>query len=197
MNSRGFTLLELVVALTIFAVMATIAYSGLAASLFARSTLEQESRQWQSLQLAISRLDRDLRYLAERDVRDENAALQPALLGQAHWMELTLAGRANPAKLPRASLQRVRLQWSNRAVTRLAWPVLDRARGIQPEVSDLLESVSRIEFRYLKDGQWLDQWPPEESGESPLPQAISVVLDHEIAGRIERLYQVASRRPAS
>ena len=201
--ARGFTLLELVVALAIFAVMSTLAYSGLNATLRAREGLSSDSEQWRELQLAVAILDRDLRYISRRAIRDENGEQQDALRGRSTWFELTRAGWANPAGLPRASLQRVHYRWQSGPLQRLTWPVLDRTLGTDSQFEPLLESVERLEFRYLANGQWHDQWPlPGRQGAASdpdhLPEAISVVLAHETLGHIERLYQIpASVAPAN
>lgn len=191
MNARGFTLLELVVALGLFAVLSTLAYGGLRATLFSQGVLEAESRQWTELQLAVARLDRDLRYVAERTIRDENGEPQPALSGATRWLEFTRAGWANPAAQPRASLQRVRWQWERDALQRLAWPVLDRSSDSGADVAAVIERLDRIEFRYLRDDQWIDAWPPPDGNQAAngaLPRAVSVRLEHPALGRIERLY---------
>jgi general secretion pathway protein J len=50
-TARGFTLLELLVALAVFAIMATAAYSGLRNVLFTRAAVEEQNRRLAAVQL--------------------------------------------------------------------------------------------------------------------------------------------------
>src|SRR3954468_14849373 len=57
---RGFTLVELLVALAIFAILAGFAYRSLAAMLEAREALRDNARKWRDVAVFVSRLERDL-----------------------------------------------------------------------------------------------------------------------------------------
>ena len=59
-SSRAFTLVELLVALAIFAVLAGFAYRGLQAMLDNREALQKETRKWRDVALFVGRIERDL-----------------------------------------------------------------------------------------------------------------------------------------
>src|SRR5690242_17423935 len=59
-RAAGFTLVELLVALAIFALLSAFAFRGLNAMLESRATLERESRKWRDVTLFVGRLERDL-----------------------------------------------------------------------------------------------------------------------------------------
>jgi general secretion pathway protein J len=75
-HARGFTLLEVLVAVTIFALLGMAAYSGLDAVLKARARLDDENRQWRSVALFWVRLERDLSAFVERPARLRGSAPQ-------------------------------------------------------------------------------------------------------------------------
>ena len=69
-RSEGFTLLELMVAVAVLAVMGAIAYQGLASMARAAGATQEASDRYGSLTFAMSMLERDLRGAIPRGVRD-------------------------------------------------------------------------------------------------------------------------------
>ena len=59
-RQRAFTLVELLVALAIFAIMSGAAYRALTSMLDSREALQKESRKWRDVALVVGRLERDL-----------------------------------------------------------------------------------------------------------------------------------------
>src|SRR4051812_20313935 len=62
----GFTLVELLVALAIFALLTAFSYRGLNAMLESREALQKESRKWRDVTLAMGRLERDVAAVLDR-----------------------------------------------------------------------------------------------------------------------------------
>ncbi|MFO7642096.1 MAG: type II secretion system minor pseudopilin GspJ [Candidatus Competibacteraceae bacterium] len=194
---RGFTLLELLVALAVFAILATAAYSGLRNVLFTRVAVEAQTQRLAAVQLAIHRLIQDLEQAAPRGIRDEYGEPQAAMLGDelaGERLILTRAGWANPLGQPRASLQRVAYRLRDGQLWRLYWPVLDRGGLIEPRETRVLDQVREFRIRFLdQSGSWRNDWPPPASAGSspqdlaPLPRAVEISLTLEDWGEITRL----------
>ncbi len=192
-RTAGFTLLELLVALAIFAVIGAAAYSGLASVLDTRQALAADSAQLQQLQLAFGWLRRDIEQAAPRPVRDRSGDWQPALTGDDQattLLALTRDGRDDPLGLPRSALERLSYQLRNGRLLRLSWPVLDGAAATGAQTSVLLTHVRNLHIRFLNaDNRWLEHWPA--SSEAPrnlLPRAIEVRLTLAGWGRLRRLF---------
>ncbi len=202
MRASGFTLLELLVALAVFAMVSLMAYSGLRAVLQSKQVTEQHAQRIQHLQSAVLMLERDLSQVALlRGIRDEygdrQEALRTADFGSI-TLEFTRAGWRNPISMPRSTLQRVAYGVEEESLRRFSWTVLDRAQQGTPNQVVLLDGVRDMRLRYLAEtGEWHDQWPPAglaQTSAVPFPQALEIILELEDMGEIRRLLPLL--RPA-
>lgn len=198
---RGFTLLELIVALAVFAVMATMAYSGLQSVLDARARTEQHAQKLAALQTAFFWLGRDIEQAVPRGVRNPYGEPVKALLAEQmaeYGLELTHAGWSNPfasEKRQRSMLQRVAYRVHEKKLLRKYWFDLDREYNSAAFETVLAEDVNTMEMRYVDHNlQWQTQWPPPDSKEV-MPLAIEINLDIEGIGKISRLFRVPEGPP--
>lgn len=163
-SARGFTLLELMVALAIFAVVAALAYGGLSQVLAGGQRAEQRLDELAALQRALTLLERDLLQAAPRGIRDEYGDPQPPFKGDGTVMELTRAGAPNSTGRPLSTLRRIAWRVDGERLLRLTWSVLDRAPDSAPLEAEVLTGVTRWQLRYRgDDGEWQAQWPTEQT----------------------------------
>ena len=105
---RGFTLLELMVAIAIFVIFSAMAYGGLMTVLNARADIEDSLEDTRQLQMALFRLEQDIEQIRARPIRDDFGDPRPAvLLDELQRLEVTRGGRRNPMKLQISHLERV------------------------------------------------------------------------------------------
>lgn len=189
---RGFSLIELLVALVIFATMAAIAYAGLGAVTRTRTTLETRERELAALGRTLTFVERDLRASAWRPVRDGEGRDLPALLGQAEFLELSTHGRGHALGPDLGMVERVGYLRDADGLHRLRWPVLDRVRTTVPDRRLILPDVEHVRWRYLTaDGRWHDQWPPPAGAlATTMPVAVEFTLTHATLGEIRRLVEL-------
>ncbi len=199
-RQQGFTLLELMLAVAIFALLSVMAYSGLRAILDGRESIEAHQQELGRLQMAMTLLSRDLLQFQARPVRDGfGSPLDPLVTAPSNLpqLELTRGGWRNPLQEPRAELQRVAYHIEEGALMRWYWPVLDRAQDSQPRRSQLLEGMIGLEIRLLDEKQkWHTQWPPQQQDPDatpPLLKAIEITLETQHWGSIKRLFPLEGR----
>jgi general secretion pathway protein J len=189
-RQRGFTLLEVVVAVALFALISALAYGGLQSVLQARAQMDEQAQRLARLQFAVGLIERDLRAAAARPVRDVLGQRLPALTGTSTGIELSRHGHANALAQPRAEIERAAYSRRQETLQRLRWPTLDRAPGTQPEITDLMEGVRELRFRYFsRDGRESDRWPPPRSN-ATLPTRVEVELQVDGIGRIRRVLEL-------
>lgn len=187
-TTRGFTLIEVLVALAIFALVAAAAYASIAQLATVQSVLDEKHKRLREVQLAVGTLERDLRDAMNRSVRNSDGVVEPALIGRGDTLRLGRSGRANPMAQARANVERVDWRWQKEGIERRAWPFIDGARFDQAEEVVLLTRVSRVQFTFLgNDGRWLDQWPaPNSTTAERLPKAVRFSIETADYGTIER-----------
>lgn len=197
---RAFTLIEVLVAVAIFGILAALAYGTLSRTLTSADILTLRMERLADIQRAVRYLGDDFMQMAPRPVRDElGDNFVPTLstdFESNFSVELTRGGWSNPAGLPRGTLQRVAYRLEERELIRYHWPVLDRTLSNEPIAHVLLDEIDSIEFRFMQEnGEWTDQWPPSTRA-GPLglrlrPRAVEIVLALADEGEISRLFEVA------
>jgi len=208
-DQSGFTLLELLIASIVFAIMAMMAYGGLDNVIDISQSSKKSLERLRQVQQGVTIMSRDFSQLVQRPIRDEFGTVKPALIAGAdvdRLVELTRGGRLNPAGLLRSSLQRVAYRLEDETLIRLHWSNLDRAQAEEPRETVLLDEVEEISIRFLdENAEWQEQWPPLNAsagtGDSasfgdgqnilPPPLAIEIVLTLKDWGEIRRLYATA------
>jgi general secretion pathway protein J len=192
----GFTLLELMVALSIFAVISVLSYGGLNSVLRQRTVTTAEAERLGELQKIYLLMQRDLEQVVPRPVRGEYGDSLPPLSGNAAF-QFTRGGWSNPLGNPRSSLQRIGYAWTDSKLVRYAWGVLDRAQDTQPLEQELSDQFTGMDVRFMTDkNNWLTQWPDPSQlvvgGPAPetLPAAVEITLHHKAYGDLVWLFRL-------
>lgn len=160
-RSRGFTLLEIIVVVGIFAIFAVLAYGGLQSVLRTRTQVEAAQQRLAELQKAYVRLRDDFQQVRNRPVRDNYGDLQPAFKGADNApVEFTRGGWRNPLFQPRSTLERVAYKLDDGALHRLSWRLLDRAQDTPAVDVVLLGEVTDLRWRFFDaQREWQTLWP--------------------------------------
>lgn len=197
---RGFTLLEVVIAIAIFAGIFVVAQQMFSQAVDSRDRLNEAASRLETQQLLLTWLTMDIEQIFPRPVRDAFGQEQPALLGVENAIAFTRAGWANPFDLRRRSeLQRVEyLLDDDQRLIRRHWPALDVNPGAEPRETVMMENVQELHFRYLNRDQdgwsWVEFWPPLAMASKPviqqqMPKSIEVRIVLEDGTELHRFYR--------
>lgn len=195
-NNSGFTLLELVVAVAIFSILASIAYGGLSVVLTNNEQHERVTRQLSDLQTTYLFIQRDIEQAVNRTVRVDGIENQPAMYALPNdklLLILTRAGWLNPLETKRSELQRVSYRIEDGKLFRGYWVELDRTQNTLQHETVLFTDFSAIHIRFLDiNNQWHPSWPPVKGNnqDNNLPVAIEITIDSNEFGPITRLFSL-------
>lgn len=174
-QQRGFTLVELLVAMAIMALISVGAFSFLSGT---SRTAERLATRQQEL-LALERLQgviaNDLAQWVDRPVRDELGDPLPGfVLEPGGAMEFTRRGLSNPLDRPRSDLLRVRYEVRGKRLWRLTWSTLDRLPGMRPLAAPLGPEGLSLRWRVQggSNSKIEAVWPPAESGATGQSRAV-------------------------
>ncbi len=196
---RGFTLIEVMVALAIFGVLTALAYGALSQTLSNSDLLTERMDRLQSIQRTMSYLSSELLQAAPRSVRADLGEYEPALLSSFasdFALQLTHGGWPNSAGVPRSTQQRTAYRIEDDELLRYHWNVLDRTVNNVPVTTVMMTNVESLTFRFLQvNGEWTDQWPPinlqTTSNTVALPRAVAISLVLPDEGELVRIVEVA------
>ena len=191
-HKSGFTLIEMVVAIAIFAVVGVLAYGGLNHVLKNQEHIQDSEKRLKNLQLTFRYLERDISQIIERSVRNQYGDIQFAFIGdEDKAISFTHSGWRNPANLARSKLQRVTYELSENTLKRYTWAQLDGAIAEEYFSTNLLEDIESLSMRYLDSGnQWHSVWPPlNRNPESVgIPKALEITIKAEPWDEIKRIF---------
>ena len=192
---QGFTLIELVIAIGIFALIGLSATFVLNGILTANETSQRHGDEMASLQRGFLFIRRDFEQIVQRPILDEYGTELSAVIGLETGIEFTRTGWSNP--LPdnhrRSELQRLRYVLEEGALIREYWFELDRASNASARRAVLLDGVNRFVVRYFdaKSKEWLQAWPPlDPERKNDMPEVIEVMVEGENFGELRRLFSI-------
>jgi len=191
-RARGFTLIEVLIAITILAIMAALAYRGLTAILATRARVSEEDARLRAMVVFMSRIEHDLGGVVPRPVRGATQPCLPPLEGNPAPQgdsQATVAFTRLTSGDAAAGMRRVGYRLRGEQVEALTWPVLDQAPRTLPVSSVVLSGVSEFSLRYFDQaGNWATQWPDPRGGAASLPRGIELTLKLTDGQAVRRLF---------
>jgi general secretion pathway protein J len=176
-GQNGFTLVEMMVALLIFAMLAAAGVSLLTFSVRAQAGTAQRLDAVANDQRMASLLASDLAQALPRITRDVIGANQPAFsgtngVGAVPMLRYVRGGWSNPEASARASIQRVEIALDQGRLERRTYAMADGATAGAAMV--LAENVESVRLRYRDKGVWADAW--QNPAPASMPRAVELIV---------------------
>ena len=197
-KTLGFTLIEVIVALSIFAVLSIIGYKGISSLIQTKERVQIEDDKWQQLILFFDRFELDIKQSVNRPITTRDNTIEPAWLARPTFAgedgaQLVFSRFGDPEQSGfLMDTRRVGYRLHDGALELLIWPSLDVAPASKPEVFKVLPHVAQIAFSYLaEDGRWLNVWPVVTAGsqqKSFAPAAVQLAIKLESGETVTRIF---------
>lgn len=193
MQHKGFTLIEVLVALLILSAMALMSYRGLSAVLTAREQVTTETKKWQSVTAFLSRFEQDIQLSASYPARSVSG-------NTASWI-----GSTDSQRVPQIEFSRFassndsgtphRIGYTlntNNEIELWLWSSVDTVPNVTPVRYPLLRNVKEFTLRYLSpDLVWADSWPLLP-GNTNMPLAVQLHITLISGETVVRVYSLKS-----
>lgn len=197
----GFTLIEILIASSIFSIISIAAYSGLQIIQRTRVAQEHTQQQLSQLERAFLTIGQDITQVIPRAISDElGGERRPIELSNYNGtvLEFSRIGWINPAPdllPPRSEIQRVAYTAVDGKLQRISWYQLDRMVEGGEIKRTLLNDIDALNWRFLdSEREWQDSWPPTSADPDapfPMPVAIQAIVEHRTLGDLNKLFVVS------
>lgn len=193
-SQRGFTLLEILIALSIFTVLSMILLSGLKTVMNTLSATDERADELRRLQHVLLLMKRAVEQAVDRPITNAAGQEEAAFLGTRTSMTLTYAGAAGQFGQNHLSgLKRVRYFIDGDKLYRETWNVLDQPPNAKPLRRLMLQDLKKPYFAYLNRAhEFKSKWP-DEDGKQKLPFAVRFTVNGHEGEKIEQLYSIVAR----
>ncbi len=188
----GFTLVEMLLALTIFAMLTAAGVALLSVTARTQQTSDRLLAELGQLRSVQALLSSDLAQAVPRRHRGSGgqplAAFSAAASGEPVLLRLVRGG-VESGDAGRPSVQRIEYRLRDNQLERLAYSHVDGAENAVTMI--LLRDVGQLRLRYRDDeGAWHSDWAPTDG--SKLPIAVELVTDSRPHGLVRQLFMVGS-----
>lgn len=195
-QQQGFTLIEVLLSLMIFAMLGMAIYSVISNTIKGHETVQGQNSTLTQLQRTFTMMEADVVQMSQRQIRIDGEQPIKVFLRSGEYMfdsesigfGLVRDGWTNPGMvLPRSELQPVAYRIFENKLQRLYFNFVDNELGTEPRVQDLMAGVSALQIKYFAKGEWFDTLT-----EDRIPQLIKIGLETDVYGLVERTFPVVS-----
>ncbi len=190
LGKAGFTLIEILIALSIFSIMAVMSSTVLYTTFNARDKTTEHAIRLSKLQVAMVLIERDFSQIVNQPISVASIS-QAGVVGLSEEIKFSRGGVINPLfEEKRSTIGRVKYFLDNNKLIRSSSVAINRAKQLTSQTEVLLSNVLELKFEYInKNGLVQQQWYNKE-----LPKAIRISLQLDDWGKISQIYVLSQSK---
>ena len=187
---QGFTLIELLIALLIFGMLASAGVALLSFSVRAQAATSTRLNATANERRISALLSTDLAQVVPRISRDVSGNAEAAFDGGKGdvLMSYVRSGWSNSGGAARSGLQRVQWRLAEGRLERITRPIVDGAINAKPII--MVENVESANVRFRLKGEWRDDWSATDP--RALPRAVELIITSRGSAPITRKFLVGT-----
>lgn len=194
-KNHGYTLLEIMVALAVFSILATITAATMLHAFDTRARVSLQADKLNTIQVTLTLIAKDIQQIIERPVIGTEMHLFPPFIGTANYIEFTRNGVVNPNGMAqRSTLRRVAFLCKDKTLIRRVWPRLDAPNRESYQDKPLLDNLELCTFAYLSNSQDVSKEWRNDAGQQQkneiLPMAVQVNITIHKWGNMSLLFPI-------
>jgi general secretion pathway protein J len=183
---NGMTLLEILIAMVVFTIIAAAGYGGLHQGLAVQQQLQEQQTWWKNLDAVVNLIEQDLDQvrniaprtpvtdaLAFRGYSDNNSG------SSGEFIKFTRGGYQTFQATNVGPYLRLAYRLRDGVLYRVSWRGLNLPENEPGEESKLLTDIKDVSVRYLHETRrWVDTWPLRFTGEeaATVPRAVELSI---------------------
>lgn len=195
LKRNGFTLIEVLLAIAIFAMISLASFSVFDGVIQSERFSNEKMQRLNDIQRAWLVIERDYLQIAQRSMRIEGEAPlanfihteNASFSSSDEGIAFVRHGWTNPGLLiPRSDMQSVAYRVNENTLERLHFNFVDAVTGEEPKIRKLITDVKAFNIEYFYKKKWQNTLVDNQ-----LPQGIKLIIETEDIGIIERKFIVA------
>lgn len=200
-KNSGFTLIEILIALMIFAIIGVIAARSLQSIIQLHHQIKQENQKITRLMLGMTLIRRDIENAIYQQVREGDASNESAFIGEKQHLTFLRTGLINPLGITqKSSLETVTFFLEGDTLVRLS-ENFNATKTAQPMKQILFDQVQSVHWQYIaSNGKISAVWPmPKQKNTlqtippDPLPRVVLMVIKLNNHRTIEGVFPIGAR----
>jgi len=187
-TSAGFTLVEVLVALSILSMLSLMSFMGINALIAAEAQMRESSTRLRAIERVLAEFENDVLFATPRQAWNASGTQEAALSGRPRPPAGYRISFSHFSNLPETPPYRVSYLFAPPNIELAVHAQLDSAGGSETPPIKVLEGLRAAAVRFLgADDRWSDSWPPSGAVATSLPRAVELTLDIDGLGSITRL----------
>ena len=168
-SQRGFTLIEMIVAVTVLVTMSALAAATITAAMRSDEVAQDNQEEMRRLDRTWLTLENDLRHALGYELSSYDQTRLPAMLAddsEDYQLTFLRGGNSNRLYAFRSELMRVAYKFDEQELIRFSWADPANPEEDLAQQRLLLRDIEGIDFEFLpasatstEDSAWVDTWP--------------------------------------